>query len=160
MARESKKNKQQFFQCQIVPTFIPYLKVQLIFNVQPSSNIARVLIVDDEPNIVSAVEFLLKRENYQIEKAYSGEQALELVPEFLPDIVILDVMMPGINGFEVAQKIRQHPALEYCKIIFLTAKGTQRDKEMGYEKGAEMYLIKPFDNEELVTVVGEMLAYG
>jgi DNA-binding response OmpR family regulator len=120
----------------------------------------RVLIVDDEPNIVTAIEFLMQREGYQTAKAYNGEQALELAAGFLPDIVVLDVMMPGIDGFEVARRIRQSPVLEYAKIVFLTAKGTQRDKETGYANGAEAYLIKPFDNDELVMVVNEMLAYG
>ncbi|MDX1911711.1 MAG: response regulator [Saprospiraceae bacterium] len=120
----------------------------------------RVLIVDDEPNIVMAIEFLLQRAGYQTSKAYNGEQALELAAEIVPDIVVLDVMMPGIDGFEVARRIRQSPTLEYTKIVFLTAKGTQRDKQAGYANGAEAYLIKPFDNDELVMVVNEMLAYG
>ncbi|HLP96481.1 MAG TPA: response regulator [Saprospiraceae bacterium] len=121
---------------------------------------AKVLIVDDEPKIVLAIEFLLQREGYRTEKAYDGIQALEVAEAFQPDILILDVMMPGLNGFEVGQKIRQMPSLEYTKIIFLTAKGTQRDKETGYASGAEMYMIKPFDNEELVAAVNEMMAYG
>ncbi|MBL7807216.1 MAG: response regulator [Saprospiraceae bacterium] len=121
---------------------------------------AKVLIVDDEPNIVLAIEFLLQREGYQTEKAFDGIQALEIASGFQPDILILDVMMPGLNGFEVGQKVRQMPSLENTKIIFLTAKGTQRDKEIGYASGAEMYMIKPFDNEELVAAVNEMMAYG
>ncbi len=125
-----------------------------------SAEAAKILIVDDEPNIVLAIEFLLQRQGYRTEKAYDGLQALEMVADFQPDIVILDVMMPGLNGFEVGQKIRQMPRLENTKIIFLTAKGTQRDKQMGYENGAEAYMIKPFDNEELVTTVHEMMAYG
>jgi len=125
-----------------------------------SAEAAKILIVDDEPNIVLAIEFLLQRQGYRTEKAYDGLQALEMVADFQPDIVILDVMMPGPNGFELGQKIRQMPRLENTKIIFLTAKGTQRDKQMGYENGAEAYMIKPFDNEELVTTVHEMMAYG
>jgi DNA-binding response OmpR family regulator len=125
-----------------------------------SAEAAKILIVDDEPNIVLAIEFLLQRQGYRTEKAYDGLQALEMVADFQPDIVILDVMMPGLNGFELGQKIRQMPRLENTKIIFLTAKGTQRDKQMGYENGAEAYIIKPFDNEELVTTVHEMMAYG
>lgn len=121
---------------------------------------ARVLIVDDEPNIVLAIEFLLQHEGYMTQKAYNGIQALETATTFLPDIIVLDVMMPGLDGFETARQIRQNPALENTKIIFLTAKGTERDKEAGYAHGAEYYMVKPFDNEELVTVVGEMLAYG
>lgn len=125
-----------------------------------STNAAKVLIVDDEPNIVMAVEFLLQREGYQTEKAFNGMEALDMATRFLPDIIVLDVMMPGLNGFEVAEQIRRLPQLEYTKIIFLTAKGTQRDKETGYAKGAEAYMLKPFENEELVTIVNEMLTYG
>ena len=116
--------------------------------------------MDDEPNIVLAIEFLLQREGYQTKKAFNGIEALDIATQFLPDIIVLDVMMPGLDGFEVAQQIRQNPILEYTKIIFLTAKGAQRDKETGYAKGAEAYMLKPFDNEELVTVVNEMLTYG
>ena len=125
-----------------------------------SASAAKVLIVDDEPNIVLSLEFLLKHEGYQTQKAFNGLRALEIAAEFLPDIVVLDVMMPGIDGFEVAQQIRLNPLLEYTKIIFLTAKGTQRDKETGYAKGAEAYMLKPFENEVLVTTVNEMLTYG
>ena len=125
-----------------------------------SAEAAKVLIVDDEPNIVLAIEFLLQREGYHTEKAYDGLQALEKVALFQPDIVILDVMMPGMNGFELGQMIRQMPALEHTKIIFLTAKGTQNDKQAGYASGAEAYMIKPFDNDALVTTVNEMMAYG
>jgi DNA-binding response OmpR family regulator len=125
-----------------------------------STTAAKVLIVDDEPNIVMAVEFLLQREGYAIEKAYNGQQAMELAIQFLPDIIILDVMMPGLNGFEVAQHLRQNPQLEYTKIIFLTARGAEQDRETGYAKGAEAYVVKPFDNDALVMVVNEMLAFG
>lgn len=121
---------------------------------------AKILIVDDEPNIVLAIEFLLQREGYRTEKAFDGLQALEVAAAFQPDIVILDVMMPGMDGFNVGQRIRRMPLLENTKIIFLTAKGTQRDKQTGYDSGAEAYMIKPFDNDELVTLVKEMLAYG
>jgi two-component system alkaline phosphatase synthesis response regulator PhoP len=121
---------------------------------------AKVLIVDDEPNIVLALEFLLEREGYQVKKAYDGQQALETLSTFIPDIIVLDVMMPGIDGFETARRIRNNPALELAKIVFLTAKGTQRDKETGYANGAEYYLIKPFDNEVFVSTINEIMAFG
>jgi CheY-like chemotaxis protein len=69
-------------------------------------------------------------------------------------------MMPGMDGFEVARQIRNNPALEYTKIVFLTAKGTQRDKETGYAHGAEYYMIKPFDNEVFVATILEIMEYG
>lgn len=116
----------------------------------------RILIVDDEPNIVLALEFLLKRAGYQTEKAYNGPQALELATEFVPDLIVLDVMMPGMDGFEVAREIRRSAALEHAKIVFLTAKGTQRDKSAGYDSGAEYYIVKPFDNDELLQTINEI----
>jgi DNA-binding response OmpR family regulator len=116
----------------------------------------RILIVDDEPNIVLAIEFLLQRAGYQTEKAYNGPQALEQAAAFLPDLIVLDVMMPGMDGFEVAREIRRTAALERTKIVFLTAKGTQRDKSTGYESGAEYYMVKPFDNDELVQTINEI----
>ncbi len=125
---------------------------------QPAA--AKILIVDDEPNIVTALEFLLEREGFQVEKAYNGVSALERAGTFLPDIVVLDVMMPGMDGFEVARQMRQTPALEYTKIVFLTAKGAQRDKEAGYANGAEYYMIKPFDNDLFVHTIHEIMAYG
>lgn len=126
---------------------------------QPTES-AKILIVDDEPNIVLAIEFLLQRAGYQTEKALNGLEAMDIATVFKPDLVLLDVMMPGMNGFELGQKIRQMPLLEHTKIIFLTAKGTQRDKETGYASGAEAYMIKPFENEDLVMAVNEMMAYG
>lgn len=125
-----------------------------------SDSSAKILVVDDEPNIVIALEYLLQREGYNVFKAYNGSEALERLASLTPDIIVLDVMMPGIDGFEVARRLRQMPALEMTKIIFLTAKGTQRDKESGYASGAEYYMIKPFDNEVFVSTVNEIMAYG
>lgn len=125
-----------------------------------TGNSAKILVVDDEPNIVLALEFLLQREGYRVEKAFGGLQALEIAESFQPDIVVLDVMMPGMDGLEVARKIRSNPALDQAKIVFLTAKGTQRDKQSGYTSGAEYYMIKPFDNEEFVSTIHEIMAYG
>lgn len=125
-----------------------------------TASAAKVLVVDDEPNIVVALEFLLQREGYQVAKAYNGVQALEMATDFQPELIVLDVMMPGMDGFEVARRIRQLPALDMAKIVFLTAKGTQRDKETGYANGAEYYLIKPFDNEAFIHTINEIMAYG
>ena len=127
---------------------------------QISGHSAKILVVDDEPNIVIALEYLLQREGYEVQKAYNGQQALDCMENWTPDIVVLDVMMPGMNGFEVARRLREIPALELTKIIFLTAKGTQRDKESGYASGAEYYMIKTFDNDVFISTVNEIMAYG
>ncbi len=120
----------------------------------------KILIVDDEPNIVLAIDFLMQKKGLSTAKAYNGEEALNLVKSFQPNIVILDVMMPGINGFEVAKEIRSNSENDYVSIIFLTAKGTAKDKMQGYLTGGDVYLTKPFDNEELTQTVIEMLQYG
>ncbi len=125
-----------------------------------SGSSAKILVVDDEPNIVVALEYLLQREGYEVRKAYNGQEALECMETWTPEIVVLDVMMPGMNGFEVARLLRQLPSLELTKIIFLTAKGTERDKQSGYASGAEYYMIKPFDNDVFVSTVNEIMAYG
>ena len=120
----------------------------------------RILLVDDEPNILTPIEFLMKKEGYVIEKAYDGVQALSKMKSFQPNLVILDVMMPLMDGFEVARKIRKEPAYEDVRIIFLTARGTDADKINGFSKGAESYIVKPFDNDTLVNMVREMVEFG
>lgn len=119
-----------------------------------------VLVVDDEPNIVMALEFLLKKAGYHVEKAENGVDALARAKAVKPAVAILDVMMPGINGFEVARQIRLNPGLEQTRIIFLTAKGTPDDKRKGYSSGGEYYIVKPFDNEEIITAVNDIMVYG
>lgn len=120
----------------------------------------KILIVDDEPNIVLAIDFLMQKKGLSTTKAFNGEEALLLVKSFQPNVVILDVMMPGIDGFEVAQEIRKHPDNDYISIVFLTAKGTEKDKMQGYLTGGDVYLTKPFDNDELTQIVVEILEYG
>lgn len=119
-----------------------------------------VLLVDDEPNILVALEFLIKQQGLRVFKASNGHKALELMATHVPSIVVLDVMMPGINGFEVARKIRNNPAFEDVRIIFLTAKGTQADRLNGYANGGEIYLTKPFENQELIDIINEVVEFG
>ncbi|MBR9922211.1 MAG: response regulator transcription factor [Bacteroidetes bacterium] len=121
---------------------------------------ARILLVDDEPNILTPIEFLMRQQGYDVDKAFDGKHALEKMAAFLPDVVILDVMMPEMDGFEVARNIRSNAAYDQTRILFLTAKGTDADKINGYNQGGEMYIIKPFDNSELVNMVNEMVEYG
>lgn len=119
-----------------------------------------ILLVDDEPNILLALEFLLQRESYRVEKAFNGIEAVEKAGALRPDIIVLDVMMPGMDGYEAAKKIRQNPALEDTCIVFLTAKGTGEDKQRGYKTGGEYYLVKPFDNDTFVYTIREILEFG
>ncbi|MCB0563572.1 MAG: response regulator [Phaeodactylibacter sp.] len=120
----------------------------------------KVLLVDDEPNILVALEFLVKKEGYQVFKAENGEQALLAMAAHLPEIVVLDVMMPGMDGFEVARKIRAEAQYDKSQIIFLTAKGTQEDRFKGYATGGEVYITKPFDNDDLINTINEVVEFG
>ena len=120
----------------------------------------KVLVVDDEPNIVLAVDFLLRQRGFTTEKAYNGIEALEKVKTFRPDAVVLDVMMPGLDGYEVARQIRINEGFENILIVFLTAKGTTKDKMQGYSNGGDLYLTKPFDNADLVAAIEEVIQYG
>ncbi len=120
----------------------------------------RILIVDDEAAIMTAIAFLLEKEGYAVVQAENGRQALAKAKSFQPEIIILDVMMPGMDGFEVARRIRENDNMDDCRIIFLTARGTQNDRFDGYASGGEVYLTKPFDNDELLTILAEVVAYG
>lgn len=119
-----------------------------------------ILIADDEPNILLALEFLLQREGYRVEKAFNGLEAVEKALALTPDVLVLDVMMPGLDGYDAAKKIRQNPSLDHTCIVFLTAKGTQQDKLRGYSTGGEYYMVKPFDNDTFVNTIREILEFG
>ncbi|HMQ50238.1 MAG TPA: response regulator [Saprospiraceae bacterium] len=119
-----------------------------------------VLLVDDEPNILIALEFLIQKEGYRVLKAQQGAEALQLMQLHQPEIVVLDVMMPEMDGFEVARKIRSNEAFDKTRIIFLSAKGTQKDRLNGYANGGEIYLTKPFDNQEVLNTINEVVEFG
>jgi phosphate regulon transcriptional regulator PhoB len=109
-----------------------------------------ILIVDDEKDIVELLAYNLDREGYQIAKAYDGNQALKYIKATPPDLVILDLMLPEINGFEICREIRKKPDTERLPIIMLTAKTDVVDKIMGLEIGADDYITKPFNVRELL----------
>jgi DNA-binding response OmpR family regulator len=117
----------------------------------------KILIADDEPNIVMALEFLMQNSGYEVRTVADGEQALSELGEFRPDLVLLDVMMPKRNGYEICQWIRVTPALARTKVLMLTAKGRDVDVEKGLGVGADAYVTKPFATKDLVARVREML---
>jgi DNA-binding response OmpR family regulator len=117
----------------------------------------RILIVDDEPNILISLEFLMKREGFEVATAVDGEQALQQVADFKPDLVLLDVMMPRKNGYEVCETLRADAALAGLKIIMLTAKGREVEVEKGLALGADAYMTKPFATRDLVAQVRRLL---
>lgn len=117
----------------------------------------KVLIVDDEPNIVISLEYLMKKEGYEVAVATDGEQALATLATFLPDLVLLDVMMPKKSGYEVCQEIRANPALEKIRVVMLTAKGRDTEVAKGKALGADDYITKPFSTKDLVARVKTLL---
>ncbi|MCP5413095.1 MAG: response regulator [Chromatiaceae bacterium] len=119
-----------------------------------------VLIVDDEPNIVLSVAFLMKREGHTVLTASDGQEALETLVATSPDLMILDVMMPRKNGFEVCSEVRVNadPRIARMPILMLTAKGREAEMKKGLSLGADAYITKPFSTHELVAKVNELLA--
>jgi DNA-binding response OmpR family regulator len=118
----------------------------------------KILIVDDEPNIVLSLEFMLKKEGFDVAVANDGETALAKIAAFLPDLVLLDVMMPNKSGYEVCQAVRADPAHGTLKIIMLSAKGRETEVAKGLAMGADAYVTKPFSTKELVAQVKALLA--
>lgn len=118
----------------------------------------KLLIADDEPNIVISIEFLMKREGFEVLVAHDGAEALEKIRAERPDIVLLDVMMPKKNGFDVCQEVRADAALAGTRILMLTAKGRDTEVAKGLALGADAYVTKPFSTKELVEKVKQLLA--
>jgi DNA-binding response OmpR family regulator len=121
---------------------------------------SKVLIVDDEPHIAQAIDYLLTKAGFITRLATNGKEALQIAEVFQPEIVILDVMMPEMNGYDVAKELYRRDLSVHSSIIFLTARGAEADRAAGYASGGEYYITKPFDNEALVRVVQEVLEFG
>lgn len=119
----------------------------------------KILIVDDEPNIVTSLQFLLQQNDYEVDVAHNGLEAMKQIEVKIPHLILLDVMMPIMDGYEVSKRIRENSEWDDICIMYLTAKGRQEDKVKGYAKGADMYITKPFSTRDLVERVNEMLEH-
>jgi len=117
----------------------------------------KILIVDDEPNILIPLQFLMEQNGYDVIVAQSGEEAIEIIYRYKPDLVLLDIMLPGIDGYEICEIIRLRDELKHIKIIFLSAKGRDINIEKGMALGANLYITKPFSNAELLENVRTLL---
>jgi DNA-binding response OmpR family regulator len=117
----------------------------------------KILIADDEPNIVVSLEFLMKQKGYAVKVVNDGEAALAAVGEFAPDLILLDVMMPRMSGYDVCQKIRENPAWAAIRIVMLSAKGRDIEVTKGLAVGADAYVTKPFSTKDLIAKVQELL---
>jgi DNA-binding response OmpR family regulator len=120
----------------------------------------KILIIDDEKDLVESIEYNLKKENFTVLKAYDGQAGLKIAREKIPSLIILDLMLPEISGIEVCRILKQENKTAAIPIIMLTARTTQMDKIIGFESGADDYLTKPFDMRELIARVKAILKRG
>lgn len=117
----------------------------------------RILAVDDEPNILLSLEFILEEEGYDVHVARDGDEALEMAERIKPDLILLDVAMPRKDGYEVCRILRDSADLAKVKVVMLTAKGQPLEKKKGVEVGANLYVTKPFSAEELLQKIRTVL---
>ncbi len=120
---------------------------------------SKILVVDDEPLIVEMIEDTLTTEGYTVSKAYSGEEALSAVESDPPDLVLLDLMLPGMDGYEVSRQMQRDARFSHIPVIMLTAKSAVSDRVSGYERGADDYITKPFDPDELLIRIRAQLRH-
>ena len=117
----------------------------------------KILIVDDEPNIVMTLEYTFKKSNYEVFIARDGQEALDILKSNFPDVIILDIMMPMVDGFATLEQIRKDDNLQHTKVMFLSAKNKESDIERGLALGADAYMTKPFSIKKVVEKVEELL---
>lgn len=117
----------------------------------------KILIVDDEPNIVMSLEYTFKKNNYEVFIARDGQEALDIVKTICPDVIILDIMMPLVDGYATLEQVRKDENLKQTKVIFLSAKNKESDIQKGLSFGADVYMTKPFSIKKIVDQVSELL---
>lgn len=116
----------------------------------------KILIVDDEPNIVMSLEYTFKKNNFEVFIARDGQEALDILKNAQPHIIILDVMMPNVDGYNTLEQIKKDVRLKNTKVIFLSAKNKDKEKEKGLALGADFFMTKPFSVKKLVEKVNEL----
>ena len=120
-------------------------------------NKRKILVVDDDPYILMSLEFLMKKNGYDVMVARNGTEALDIVEKQIPDIVLLDIMMPDVDGYEICRYIKKTAKLKHAKVVFMSAKSKEADIQKGYDLGAALYITKPFSTRELVKQIKELL---
>ncbi len=120
-------------------------------------NERKVLVVDDEENIIQILEFSIEAEGYEVITALNGEEAIKKARKEQPNLIILDIMMPKVDGYEVCRVLKANPLTKKIPVILLTAKGREIDKRLGFEVGASDYIVKPFSPSKLIDKINEHL---
>jgi len=118
----------------------------------------KVILIEDERNIIEAISFILSRDGWEVKTHSNGHDAIEAVRAGRPDLVILDVMLPGKSGFDILQEIRGDAGLAATPVLMLTARGQDKDREMAERVGASRYMTKPFSNAEVLDAVRDLVA--
>ncbi|MBA7479180.1 Alkaline phosphatase synthesis transcriptional regulatory protein PhoP [subsurface metagenome] len=126
-------------------------------NGKQTANGKKILIVDDEPHVIKSLTFVLTKEGYDVSSADNGEDAMTKIRQSKPSLVFLDVMMPKKNGYEVCQEVKKDSGLRDIRVIMLTAKGQEADRQQGLEAGADEFMTKPFSPMGIVDKVKELL---
>ncbi|WP_137700008.1 response regulator transcription factor [Marimonas lutisalis] len=116
-----------------------------------------VLLIEDEPNIIEAVSFILSRDGWKVDTHSNGQTALAAIAEKSPDVVILDVMLPGISGYDILRALREAPETRNLPVLMLTARGQTKDREMAEKAGANRFMTKPFSNAEVLEAVRSLV---
>lgn len=119
--------------------------------------VKRLLVVDDEPNLLRAVAAVLRGEGFEVAAARNGKEALVLIAQNLPDLIVSDVRMPGMDGYALARRLRSSPHSAMIPIVFLTARDETGDRIEGFRSGVDVYLTKPFEPDELIAVINNIL---
>jgi DNA-binding response OmpR family regulator len=119
--------------------------------------VKKVLVVDDDPYILMSLEFLMKKNGYDVMVARNGTEALDLLEKQLPNIVLLDIMMPDVDGYEICRHIKKTPKLKHTKVVFMSAKTKEADIQKGYDLGAALYITKPFSTRELTKQINQLM---
>ena len=117
----------------------------------------KILLVDDDPYILMSLEFLMRKSGFDVMIARNGTETLELLEQNIPDIVLLDIMMPDVDGYAICSHIKKSKTLRTCKVVFLSAKSKDMDIQKGLSLGAELYITKPFSNKDLVQKITALL---
>lgn len=116
----------------------------------------RIVLIEDEPNIIEAISFLLGREGWEVTTCANGETAADTVRRVVPDVVLLDVMLPGRSGYEILKELRDDPNFAALPVLILTARGQKKDRDLAAALGATRFMTKPFANAELVAALAEI----
>jgi DNA-binding response OmpR family regulator len=118
----------------------------------------RVLIIEDEPNIIEAISFILTRDGWQVDTHSNGHDAVSVVQSRAPDLVILDVMLPGRSGYDILTDLRALPATQDLPVLILTARGQARDRELAEKAGASLFMTKPFSNADVIAALNALVS--